>query len=79
MLRMPPPLRVPAMTAETMLLTAAGLLALAVAAPALERLGVTPVLAGAAAVATAAAGWFAVATAPARSGAAPRGWRRPSR
>jgi hypothetical protein len=78
MLRMPPPLRVPAMTAETMLLTAAGLLALAVAAPALERLGVTPVLAGAAAVATAAAGWFAVATAPARSGAAPRGWRRPS-
>jgi MFS family permease len=79
MLRMPPPLRVPAMTAETMLLTAAGLVALAVAAPAVERLGVTPVLAGVAAAATTAAGWFAVATAPARSGAAPRGWRRPSR
>jgi MFS family permease len=59
LLRMPPSLRVQAMTAEATLPTAAGLLALAVASPALEALGVTPVLAGVAAVATTAAVTFA--------------------
>jgi MFS family permease len=59
LLRMPPPLRVQAMTAEATLPTTAGLLALAVASPALETLGVTPVLAGVAAVATTAALTFA--------------------
>jgi MFS family permease len=59
LLRMPPSLRVQAMTAEATLPTAAGLLALAVASPALEILGVTPVLAGVAAVATTAAVTFA--------------------
>jgi MFS family permease len=59
LLRMPPSLRVQAMTAEATLPTAAGLLALAVASPALETLGVTPVLAGVAAVATTAAVTFA--------------------
>jgi hypothetical protein len=59
LLRIPPPLRVQAMTAEATLPTAAGLLALAVAGPALETLGVTPVLAGVAAVATTAALTFA--------------------
>jgi hypothetical protein len=59
LLRIPPPLRVQAMTAEATLPTAAGLLALALASPALETLGVTPVLAGVAAVATTAAVTFA--------------------
>jgi MFS family permease len=59
LLRMPPSLRVQAMTAEATLPTAAGLLALALASPALETLGVTPVLAGVAAVATTAAVTFA--------------------
>jgi MFS family permease len=59
LLRMPPSLRVQAMTAEATLPTAAGLLALAVASPVLETLGVTPVLAGVAAVATTAAVTFA--------------------
>jgi hypothetical protein len=52
--------RVQAMAAEATLPTAAGLLALAVASPALETLGVMPVLAGVAAVATTAAVVFAV-------------------
>jgi MFS family permease len=74
LLRMPPPLRVQAMTAEATLPTAAGLLALAVASPALETLGVTPVLAGVAAVATTAAVTFAaVAMGPeGRAGSGPR-------
>jgi MFS family permease len=59
MLRIPPALRVQAMTAEAMLPTAAGLLALVAAGPALEALGVTPVFAGVAAVATTAAVSFA--------------------
>jgi MFS family permease len=59
LLRMPPSLRVQAMTAEATVPTAAGLLALAVASPALETLGVTPVLAGVAAVAATAAVIFA--------------------
>jgi hypothetical protein len=60
MLRIPPSLRVQTMTAESTLPTAAGLLALAVASPALETLGVAPVLAGVAAAATTAAVSFAV-------------------
>ena len=74
LLRMPPSLRVQAMTAEATLPTAAGLLALAVASPALETLGVTPVLAGVAAVATTAAATFAaVAMGPeGRAGSGPR-------
>jgi MFS family permease len=60
MLRIPPSVRVQAMAAEATLPTAAGLLALAVASPALETLGVMPVLAGVAAVATTAAVVFAV-------------------
>jgi MFS family permease len=59
LLRMPPGVRVQAMTAESTLSTAAGLLALALAGPALETLGTTPVLAGVAAVATTAAVAFA--------------------
>jgi hypothetical protein len=59
LLRIPPGLRVQAMTAESTLSTAAGLLALALAGPALEPLGSTPVLAGVAAVATTAAVSFA--------------------
>jgi MFS family permease len=46
LLRIPPGLRVQAMTAESTLSTTAGLLALALAGPALETLGTTPVLAG---------------------------------
>ena len=56
LLRIPPGLRVQAMSAESTLSTAAGLLALALAGPALETLGTTPVLA---AVATTAAVSFA--------------------
>jgi hypothetical protein len=59
LLRIPPGLRVQAMTAESTLSTAAGLLALGLASPALEALGTTPVLAGVAAVATTAAVGFA--------------------
>lgn len=59
LLRIPPGLRVQAMTAESTLSTTAGLLALALAGPALETLGTTPVLAGVAAVATTAAVSFA--------------------
>jgi hypothetical protein len=59
MLRIPPALRVEAMTAEAMLPTAAGLLALVAAGPALEAFGVAPVFAGVAAVATTAAVCFA--------------------
>jgi Major Facilitator Superfamily len=73
MLRIPPGLRVQAMTAEAMLPTAAGLLALVAAGPALEAFGVAPVFAGVAAVATTAAVSFAaVALRPARA-AAPAG------
>jgi MFS family permease len=65
LLRIPPGVRVQAMTAESTLSTAAGLLALALAGPALETLGTTPVLAGVAAVATTAAvGFAAVAMRP---------------
>jgi hypothetical protein len=60
MLRIPPSLRVQTMAAESTLPTGAGLLALAVASPALETLGVASVLAGVAAVATTAAVSFAV-------------------
>ena len=67
MLRIPPALRVQAMTAEAMLPTAAGLLALVAAGPALEGFGVAPVFAGVAAVATVAAvGFAAVALRPGR-------------
>jgi hypothetical protein len=59
MLRIPPALRVEAMTAEAMLPTAAGLLALVAAGPALEAFGVAPVFAGVAAVATTATVCFA--------------------
>lgn len=59
LLRIPPGLRVQAMTAESTLSTTAALLALALAGPALETLGTTPVLAGVAAVATTAAVSFA--------------------
>jgi MFS family permease len=58
-LRMPAASRVQAMTAEATLPTAAGLLALVVAGPALEAFGVAPVFAGVAAVATTAAVGFA--------------------
>jgi MFS family permease len=72
MLRIPPPLRVQAMTAEAMLPTAAGLLALVVAGPALEAFGVAAVFAGVAAVATAAAvGFAAVAMRPRHAPGAP--------
>ena len=71
-LRMPPASRVQAMTAEATLPTAAGLLALAVAGPALEAFGVAPVFAGVAAVATTAAvGFAAVALRPGRAAAEP--------
>ena len=52
----------------------AGLLALAVASPALETLGVTPVLAGVAAVATTAAVTFAAVAmdSEGRAGSGPR-------
>jgi MFS family permease len=73
LLRMPPSLRVQAMTAEATLPTAAGLLALAVASPALETLGVTPVLAGVAAVATTAAVTFAAAAMGPEGRAGPAG------
>jgi hypothetical protein len=69
-LRMPPALRVHAMTAEATLPTAAGLVALAVAGPALQAFGVAPVFAGVAAVATTAAvGFAAVALRPRHAGA----------
>jgi MFS family permease len=73
LLRMPPSLRVQAMTAEATLPTAAGLLALALASPALETLGVTPVLAGVAAVATTAAVTFAAAAMGPEGRAGPAG------
>jgi hypothetical protein len=69
-LRMPAALRVQAMTAEATLPTAAGLVALAVAGPALQAFGVAPVFAGVAAVATTAAvGFAAVALRPRHAGA----------
>jgi MFS family permease len=69
-LRMPPASRVQAMTAEATLPTAAGLLALVVAGPALEAFGVAAVFAGVAAVATTAAvGFAAVALRPGQAAA----------
>jgi hypothetical protein len=60
LLRIPPWLRVQALTAETTLPFAAGLVALLVGSPALEAFGVAPVLAATAAVATTGAAGFAV-------------------
>jgi hypothetical protein len=59
-LRIPPSLRVQAITAETTMPFAAGLVALLVASPAMQAVGVAPVLAATAAVATTGAAGFAV-------------------
>jgi hypothetical protein len=59
LLRIPPPVRLQTMAAESTLPTAAGLLALLIAAPALGAFGVRVVLGGVAALATTAAVVFA--------------------